>query len=129
MRIEPLPICRRRWGLTPLVDVVFLLLVFFMLVSSWQELRSLELKAPTTVGGSGIKGAVLVRVLPDGSLDLNGVSVDLTELTVQIRGYLSHTPEQQVLVRPAATVPLQDLVDVLDRLHAMGVANLNLIKE
>lgn len=129
MRIEPLPSRGRRWGLTPLVDVVFLLLVFFMLVSSWQDLRSLELQAPATAGVGAIEGAVLVRVLEDGRLDLNGLRMDLTTLSVQIQAYLSHTPEQQVLVQPADTLPLQRLVDVLDQLHSVGVRNLHLIKK
>lgn len=129
MRIEPLSPRRRPWGLTPLVDVVFLLLVFFMLVSNWQDLRSLELQAPAEAAGAGTEGAVLVRVLKDGSLALNGLPVDLTELAVQVKANLSHTPEQPVRVRPAAAVPLQRLVDVLDRLRSSGVRHLKLVNE
>lgn len=129
MRIEPLPIRRHRWGLAPLVDVVFLLLVFFMLVSSLQDVHSLAVHAPATAAGSGMEDAVLLRVLEDGRLNLDGSPVDVVELTVKIKNHLSRNPEQTVWVRPAARVPLQRLVDVLDRLHASGVRHVKLDNE
>lgn len=126
MRIELSPPRRHRLGLTPLVDVVFLLVVFFMLISTFQDLRSVSLETTSATGGGAMEGTVLVRVLDDGGLDLNGASLGLDQLEAEIRRYLDHNPEQQVLVQPQSTVSLQRLVDVLDRLRRAGVVRLTL---
>ena len=61
---------RRMISLTPLIDVVFILLVFFMLASSFTDWRAITLDTPPAATRSGSsEGALLVRVGQDG-LDL-----------------------------------------------------------
>lgn len=78
MRIE-LPRSRKRFiSLTPLINVVFILLVFFMLASNYLQWRSIELNAPAVqAAGSPLEGAILVRLRTDGSIDLNGERLTL----------------------------------------------------
>ena len=53
-------------SLTPLIDVVFILLVFFMLASSFLDWRSIDLNAPAqAAAGPAIEGALLVEIHPD----------------------------------------------------------------
>jgi biopolymer transport protein ExbD len=116
-------------SLTPLIDVVFILLVFFMLASSFLDWRAIDLNAPAQAGASAsMQGALLVEVRPDG-LRLSGETVSLDTLAERVAERLAAKPDQKVLVKPATGVPLQDAVDVLDRLAAAGVAELSLIRE
>ena len=115
-------------SLTPLIDVVFILLIFFMLASSFLDWRSIELNAPgETGGGASVEGAVLVEVRKDG-LRLSGERLSLEALAGRISGLLAERPEQSVLVRPAPEVTLQEAIAVLDRLTALGVTQLSLIR-
>lgn len=116
-------------SLTPLIDVVFILLVFFMLASSFLDWRSIELSAPATGAPSaGMEGALLVEVRGEG-LRLSGRAVTLDQLDERVRERLARRRDQAVFVKPAAGVPLQRAVAVLDRLSAAGVANLSLIRD
>jgi len=116
-------------GLTPLIDVVFILLVFFMLATSFVDWRSIDLDAPArAVSGGSMEGALLVEVRKDG-LRLSGEPVAMGALAAKVRERLSRKPDRKVLVKPAAGVALQDTVSVLDRLAAAGVANLSVIRD
>lgn len=116
-------------SLTPLIDVVFILLVFFMLASSFLDWRAIDLNAPAQAGAaSSVEGALLVEVRPDG-LRLAGAPVSLDALAARVAERLQENPDQRVLVKPAAGVVLQDAVNVLDRLSAAGASSLSLIRD
>jgi len=116
-------------SLTPLIDVVFILLVFFMLASSFLDWRAVDLSTPAQAGTrSAMEGAILVEVRTDG-VRLAGQRVERDRLGGLIAERLESDPEKRVLVKPDAGVVLQEAVEVLDRLSAAGVANLSLIRD
>lgn len=120
---------RQLISLTPLIDVVFILLVFFMLASSFLDWRSIVLSAPSAGASSApMEGALLVEVRPQG-LRLSGRPLGLDELEARVRARLADKPDQSIFVKPAAGVPLQRAVAVLDRLSATGATKLSLIRE
>lgn len=114
-------------SLTPLIDVVFILLLFFMLASDFLDLHAIPLDAPAATGeGSQMRGALLVEVRQDG-LRLAGLYVSLEGLTTKVSAQLQTKPERRVLVRPGPGVDLQQLVTVLDALVRAGAVNLSLL--
>ncbi|WP_119166572.1 ExbD/TolR family protein [Algihabitans albus] len=116
-------------SLTPLIDVVFILLIFFMLASSFLDWRAIELNAPAqAAAGASVEGALLVEVRSDG-LRLSGETVSLDGLATRVAARIETTPDQRVLVRPASGVALQEAVAVLDRLTAAGVSELSLVRD
>lgn len=128
MNLETAPRSRRLISLTPLIDVVFILLLFFMLASSFLQWQTIELSAPADAHGksSSMEGALLVRVGADGGVDLNGRRLTLAALGDRVRVTLRGDPEQRIFVQPASGVELQTLVTVLDRLTAAGAKNISL---
>jgi len=120
-------------SLTPLIDVVFILLVFFMLATSFLDWRSISLNPPAA-GASfpSVKGAMLVEIREDGSnlsLRFSGRNLTLDALAGRLADRLVEKPDQRVLVKPHTGVVLQDVVLVLDRLSEVGVADLSLIRD
>lgn len=116
-------------GLTPLIDVVFILLVFFMLASSFLDWRAVDLEAPVRAasGATAADAALLIEIRADG-LWLAGEAATLDTLGNRLGARLAAAPGQHVLIAPAAGVPLQRTVAVLDRLKAAGVADLQLVR-
>lgn len=115
-------------SLTPLIDVVFILLVFFMLTSSFLNWRAIELNAPgRTAAGITTQDTLLIEIRQDG-LRLDGESLGLPALSEQVIARLEQTPDQRIQIRPAPGVALQRAVEVLDRLSAAGAGNLSLIR-
>lgn len=114
----------RRMSLTPMVDVVFLLLVFFMLAAQSGPDRAIPLGAAAAGdGGAPYEGAPrLVGIEPDG-LTLNGRRVAPGDLAAALAP-LMPGPDALVVLRPAAGVDLGRAVAVADLLRASGFGRL-----
>ena len=115
------PIRRRRMSLTPMIDVVFLLLIFFMLAARFGLEGSIELAA----GGSGAeyRGAPrLVDVYP-GALTLNGVTVTAEQLVTSLRELTDNT-EDAIILRMRDGADVQRMTDVMEQLNAEGFGSL-----
>lgn len=123
---RPLP-RKRLLSLTPLIDVVFILLLFFMLASSFIEWRAIGLNVPKAERGRGSdQPSLRVRLTGDEGLYLNGDAVTLKSLGQRIQPILRRNAEQPVAVQSDSLVPLQRIVTVLDRVTAAGGRNLSL---
>jgi biopolymer transport protein ExbD len=128
MRFEPTRPRRRLVSLTPLIDVVFILLVFFMLASSLVRWQTIELDAPVSAtAGTPVVGSWLVRVRADG-LDLNAEPIEAADLADRVGARMIQAPDQRVLIQPAPGVDLQRLVDILDLLREAGATQLTLLR-
>jgi biopolymer transport protein ExbD len=128
MQLEQRPVPRRRAiGLTPLIDVVFILLLFFMLASSLTRLNAVPLETSSVSGdGAGQSQSLLLRIQADGSLDLNGESLPLSGLAAALSAWQARAPTLGVVVQPADRVALQQLMQVFDALAAADVPVLRL---
>lgn len=123
---RPLP-RRRLVSLTPLIDVVFILLLFFMLASSFVEWRTIGLNVPAgDSAGSPDLESMVIGVSRDRKLHLNGEAITWEGLETRIRPVLARDAAQPFVVQPEADVPLQAIVTVLDRLAAVGGRNISL---
>ncbi|SAY38296.1 ExbD/TolR family protein [Candidatus Synechococcus spongiarum] len=119
--------CRRSRvavSLTPLIDVVFILLIFFMLVSNLQSTNMIDLRVgnrnatPTQAQDR----ALLVTVSRD-ALQLDGQPVPLAQLREQV----ALQPQRQVTLEPADGVSLQRIVAVLDQLRGAGASQVSFL--
>lgn len=125
MRLAPSPPRRRLVSLTPLIDVVFLILVFFMLASKFSTERTLPLSAAGQGGGAWQGAPRLIEIAPE-RLSLNGAPVALDGLAAALasRGIAG---EAALVLRPVAGADTQRLTDVLDALRAAGHVNAVLV--
>lgn len=118
-----------RISLTPLIDVVFILLIFFMLASSFLDQRAIQLGAPAAaVGGASLEGALLVELRRDG-LRLAGERLALPQLMARLAEHAARNPAQRVLIKPAPGVSLQDAVALLDRVAASGLSEVAFVRD
>lgn len=116
--------------LTPLIDVVFILLIFFMLASSFLDWRGVDLRLSTPGGGApSAENSLLVQIKSDGSLSLDGKVLGEAELEARIGERLSEAPDKGIVLRPDPGVTLQRSVDVLDLLKRAGAVNLSLSRQ
>lgn len=108
-----------------MIDVVFLLLIFFMLASRFGTDMHIPLAAG---GGAGdYQGAPrLVTVTADG-VTLNGIALPESVLAAQVTA-LMPTPTDMVVVRPAEDADLARLVAVMDVLRQAGIGNLVMVE-
>ncbi|MBU2936080.1 MULTISPECIES: ExbD/TolR family protein [Pacificibacter] len=116
---------RRKPNLTPMIDVVFLLLVFFMLASRFGADRAL----PLTVTGSGgsYNGPPRLVELVANEVRLNGVVMSQDEL-IETLQTLTESGEDAIILRARDEANLQALVHVMDGLTAAGFSRLVLVE-
>lgn len=106
-------------SLTPLIDVVFILLVFFMLATSFMSWRTLELGVAQAGGQNEMKGTILVELRKDG-LRLAGRPLSHDTLIDNLASRFKSNPDQPVLIKPETGVALQRAVDLVERISAAG---------
>lgn len=116
----------RRPSLTPMVDVVFLLLIFFMLVSRFGIESALPLKA------GGVDGVYSgpPRLVEVGAteLRLNGVAMDARPLLTELVG-LTQSGEDVIVLQPSGGTTVQRLIDVMTLFETAGFGNLVVLEE
>ena len=119
---------RRRASLTPMIDVVFLLLVFFMLASRFGAEGGVVLSAAVPGEAAAWTGPPrLVEVGPAGVLALNGVAVAPEALAGALAA-LMQAPDDAVVLRAREGARVQDLVTAAEGLRAAGLTRLMLVE-
>ena len=127
MRIAMPPRKARRLNLTPMIDVVLLLLVFFMMVSRFGGVQGVPLALAAPGGQVNWSGPPrLVDVLPQGVL-LNGVPVAAEALATALAPLMA-APTDAVILRPRDGAPVQRVVAVIDGLRAAGLTRIVLAR-
>jgi len=117
--------------LTPLVDVVFILLVFFMLASSFADRRIINMLTPADADRavwSNSSSALLVRLGRDGSLNLSGEQMSPAQLAQEVAGRSVGGTAYTYLVQPDNDVSLQQVVFVIDLLKSSGARTVSLAR-
>lgn len=115
--------------LTPLIDIVFLLLIFFLVTSSFKkEQLALLVKLPKSEQGAGTEKKIdqLTIELSDDEIALNGKKTTLEELPASFQA-----AEKSILVnlRIDGDVKYQRLVKILDLLQLNKLENISLITD
>ena len=114
---------RRRPSLTPIIDVVFLLLVFFMLASTFTVDRQVNLFSETIYGMSQYDEHPRLIEIKNDKLLINGVEADdtvaikrLEEITLDL--------SQIIIVQVVGGTSTQRMLDVIELLKSSGFSNL-----
>jgi len=120
---------RRRAGkmsLTPLIDCVFILLVFFMLQTNFMRPRAIEFaQAASSAGASSDTTMIAVELHDNGSVWLNGGESSLEAMESYAAG-LTDPTNTRVMLSVDPDVMLQGAVDVMDLFNRHEVYNIAL---
>ena len=113
---------RRRPSLTPIIDVVFLLLVFFMLASTFKVDQKVNLLSEIVYGSSQYDQNPRLIKIKSNKLLINGVEADDSEA---IRKLEEITPDlSQIIIVQVLGSTTQRMLDVMELLKSSGFSNL-----
>ncbi|MEO7931829.1 MAG: biopolymer transporter ExbD [Chthoniobacterales bacterium] len=121
--------------IAPMVDVVFVLLLFFMAMAGTQK-TELELSINLPGGGKASSGPpptpIIIDINQDDSIVVNGKTFDspTTKNLVQLQAWLSETikmfgSKDPVIIRPSMETQQERIIDVLNAAAAAKVTNLS----
>lgn len=120
-------------NLTPMLDVVFLLIIFFMVGNRFTELtdeeKRLDIRVPE-VGkaseGSSAPVRRLVQILPDGTIEFDRTAVTLEQLKEKLRAAKAKDPQLSVIVRGDGQAPLEKAAAVYSACAQLGIQDVGL---
>jgi biopolymer transport protein ExbD len=111
--------------LTPMIDMVFLLLIFFLVATTFHQTeREMQIALPEAASAGPISASlreIVINVQADGTMIVAGRSVDGEALRALIAGAVERNPDQKVTVRGDRETPYARIVTALDACKAGGI--------
>ncbi|WP_171208211.1 MULTISPECIES: biopolymer transporter ExbD [unclassified Ruegeria] len=122
-------------SLVPMIDVLLILLVFFMVTSTYLNLDMIPALAQSDspapeqqASGETNASALLIRIGADGAPYHQGKPLTLSELDTLLALRLEDDPSTQVIILPTGGAALQSLVSVMDSVTLAGVVNMRVVR-
>jgi biopolymer transport protein ExbD len=113
--------------IAPMVDIVFLLLIFFLVTWNFARYETeLDVKVPTAKEGKESRrsvGEVIINVKNDGSIVINRKTISAEELGGTLRKISELYPDQAVVLRGDQSADYRHIVAVLDICRAANIWN------
>ena len=109
------------FNFSSITDIVFLLLIFFMIASSLAKSHdTIEVKLPNAKGKTENKNSISITIDRNINFFLNGVIVEKSQIEKEILGILTKE-NRSIILKSEKTVPIQDVI------YVMNIANKNSI--
>ena len=120
-------------ALTSMLDVIFLLLCFFVTVSvfsQWESEIAIKLpSASTAEEPDRLPGEIIVNLVKDGKVTVNGTALSLNDLRMRLAKVAKFYPDQAVIIRADKEVRYERLVEVIDTCREANVWNFSFATE
>jgi biopolymer transport protein ExbD len=118
-------------NVTPLVDVMLVLLIIMMLVAPMLQ-KGVDVKLPTaanTVDKPETQGQTVVAIAADRRVFLNTVQVRPDDLTQRVSEIFENKAEKVIIIKADEDVEYGAVMSTMDALRAAGVEDMGLITE
>jgi biopolymer transport protein ExbD len=114
-----------RMEMSPLIDCVFLLLIFFMLSSTFLT-PAIKLSLPTAAAGTNDAQEILVTLDVDGQVFLNKQLTSFSELGPELQKLLAGSDARVVTIRGDEAMTYDNFVRALDIAKKSGAEHVNI---
>lgn len=127
--------CRRRsrtteLNMAPLIDMVFLLLIFFLVTTSFVREAGVEVKRPKAqTASSKEKADMIIGVTENGQVFIEGKTIDVRSVRARMERFLSEAPDGSVVIVADQQSATGVVVQVLDACRLAGVGEISLAAE
>lgn len=112
-------------NVTSLIDVLFLLLIFFMISTSFLATPAIKLELPEATHSDVVRQTpIVVYVDPSGSVFLNDEPVDMSLLAALLQGKLAESEDKSIVLKADSRVSHGTVVEVMDIVKGAGAKRL-----
>jgi biopolymer transport protein TolR len=118
-------------NVTPLVDVMLVLLIIMMLIAPMLQ-QGVSVKLPTatnTVDKPEVQGQTVIAIAKDKGLYLNAKQVQEGELATKVSELLENSKDKVVLIKADEEVEYSAVMSAMDQLRQAGIEDIGLITE
>lgn len=112
--------------MTPMLDIIFIMLIFFIVTTSFVKPMGIDYNKPESAQKSRAKGDnVLITVSKTGLVTMEGRQVDMERITANIERKLAEAPGAAILIQADGETLHGTVVGVMDRVKAAGVSKIS----
>ncbi len=118
-------------SLVPMIDVMLILLVFFMVTSTYLNLDMIPALRPSDGAAKPTTTSdlrLMIRIQADGRPNLRGETLSPQDLDRVLAQALAKDPSTQLVILPSGSAPTQALISVMDQSATAGVQNMRVLR-
>ena len=114
-------------NMSPLIDLVFLLLIFFMVTTSFVRETGIDVQRPSASSATLTEnGNILVAVSPEGTIHFDGREIDIRSLRSHITRALAENPEGSVVIVADKVSYTGKVIQVMDQCRLAGAKRVSI---
>ncbi len=113
--------------MTPMLDIVFIMLIFFIVTTSFVKESGVSVSRPSaSTASEDKKGNIMVAIKPNGEIWIDKRSIDVRSVRANIEKLRAETPESGVVIQADTDSRTGLLVQVMDQIRLAGVSNISI---
>ncbi len=117
-------------NLTPMLDVVFIMLIFFVVTTSFVKESGVEVNRPNANTAQQQESAsILIAIRPNGEIWIDGRAVDVRAVRANVERLRAEFPESGVVIQGDRNAQIGSLVRVMDQVRLAGITNVAIAAE
>ena len=117
-------------NITPMLDIVFIMLIFFIVTTSFTKETGGDITKPTAESTERKpRGNILVGLQSDGSIWMNNNEIKIREVRTLVEAAIAENPEGQVVLISDIGSRTGDLIKVMDQIKLAGINNVSISAE
>ncbi|MAA72176.1 MAG: biopolymer transporter ExbD [Bermanella sp.] len=113
--------------MTPMLDIVFIMLIFFIVTTSFVKESGVTVSRPSAqTAAEDKKGNIMVAIKPNGEIWIDKRAVDVRSVRANVEKLKAESPESGVVIQADTDARTGILVQVMDQIRLAGVANISI---
>lgn len=116
--------------ISPLIDMVFILLIFFMVSTTFVKDMKVDIERPGASSAQPASSKALrINIDQSGNIYLDGTAVQAWMVQSRVRDFIETSGNQSILVVTDRRVPAERLVEVVDQCRLAGASDVGVATE
>jgi biopolymer transport protein ExbD len=115
-------------NITPMLDIVFIMLIFFIVTTSFVKEKGLEVSRPSNAPPKEIKknkGPILVKIDANGNITMKGRMLEAKAVQANLEREKAEKPDSPLIIAAHPDADTDALVTILDAAEAVGVGSVS----
>ncbi len=116
--------------MTPMLDIVFIMLIFFIVTTSFVKESGIDVNRPTAqTAERKEQGHIIVSIKPNGEIWIDKRQVDIRAVRANVARLHAENPLGSVIIAADKDTKVNVLVEVMDQIRLAGITNASIATE
>lgn len=113
--------------MTPLIDMMFLLIIFFLIATSFQTYKKISVTLPgSETGENPVNESLIISILKDGSIEIEEKKFTLSQFNEYLKENYLILSKKQIYINADRSVDYESIIKILDVLRKNSLQSISL---